>query len=361
MRTLERLVLYVVVVIGGLSLLDRVGADEGQAAAEKEILRAFQVEITNEKGQVVLRLGAAKGGGGEITVLNQEGGTALRLHARTDQDGEVQLYDETSKLRAAFGGDREGGYANLYNRKGDLACYVGGDTGSERGYVALYGREKAKVLELIASTKGGGVRVRNGSGKTAVAMLGATDDTGAGFLAVGSPAGAPAVEISSTPKGGNVTVRSHESKSPVAILCAAPDTGTGYLGLRCEKGRSGVAMYTSQHGGQVNVLNTAGKKVAFLGTSAAPAGNGLAYVARDDGQRLFETGRNGHRGGYASIRNGLGKRVVFLGATTGEHPDDGVVEVTQKSGTLGVVLRGYGPQSSVRVYDREGKVKDSLR
>ena len=117
----------------------------------------------------------------------------------------------------------------------------------------------------------------------------------------------------------------------------------------------------TRDGGQFGVFNATAKKVGFVGVSASPAGNGLVYVARDDGVRLWEAGRNSSRGGYMSVKNGSGKRVVFLGSTTGDQADDGVLEVSTRPGGLGVVLRAYGPQSSVRVYDAAGKVKDTMR
>ena len=75
-----------------------------------------------------------------------------------ERDGELRLYDDKGRMRSSLGGNDEGGYANFYNRKGDLACYVGGDAGAERGYVALYGHQKGKVLELVGTPKGGAVR-----------------------------------------------------------------------------------------------------------------------------------------------------------------------------------------------------------
>ena len=110
------------------------------------------------------------------------------------------------------------------------------------------------------------------------------------------------------------------------------------------------------------VMRLSADLAAYVGgVRAHPAGNGLLYVARDDGSRLIEAGRNSGRGGYMSVRNGEGKRVLFLGASTGDAPDDGVLEVSRSSGGLGVVLRGHAGGSFVQVYDLQGKAKTRIK
>lgn len=312
MKPIERISLYFAVALVAVGWMNRARAED-EVARKSGILDVRHISIRNAQGKVVLRLGAGENGGGQIEVLAKNGQTVVTLLARSDNDGEVRFFDEGGVLRSTMGANDDGGYANFYARTGELATYVGSDGAADTGYIAVLGKGKRKVIELSCHEKGALVKVTNSEGQRVVS------------------------------------------------LGAAPDTGTGVLVLSSEKGAPGVTLYTTGHGGQINVLNDQGKKAGFLGVSADPAGNGLWYVARKDGQRIVEAGATSAAGGYMSMRNSANKRVLFLGATTGKDSDDGVVEVSRRSGGLGVVLRGYSGGSSATVYDAGGKAKAQLR
>ncbi len=322
MRVVERICLYLVVAYAALTLLDRARADEEPAAGSKSkpvapapaAVTTSEINLVNADGTLVVRMYARASGGGAIDVFNKAGKLATRLYARNDHDGELQLNDENGELRSNIGGNDTGGYANIYNRKGDLAVYAGGDSEADAGYVAVWGPKEVKAAEISVNKFGGAFAARNVATNKRVTSLG-----------------------------------------------TAPDTGTGVLAIASKEGKAGVGAYVTEDGGQLMALNGAGKRAAFLGVSADPAGNGLIYVANKSGQRIVESGANAGGGGYMSVRNSVDKRVLFLGATTGKAADDGVVEVQRKSGDLGVVLRAYEAASSVRIYDKDEKVIKQLR
>lgn len=279
-----------------------------------DTLSVKSLEVRNGAGKVVVRLGMTPTGGGMIEVRNRMGKRAARLLVRSDNDGELRLYDDKDTMRTAIGGNDEGGYANFYSRAGDLAAYIGGDSGADAGYIAVFGKKEKKALELYSNEKGGIVAARNVVTDKRVATIG-----------------------------------------------TAKDTGTGVCVMNAGNGKRGLFMFTSEDGGQLAIQNSSEKRVAFLGASSDPAGNGLLYVARKDGQRIGEIGVNDSKGGYLSVKNHNDKRIIFMGAATGESEGDGVLEVGRRSGKLGVVLRGYAGGSSVRVYDIAEKVKEQLR
>lgn len=304
MRTLERFALYALAAYVAVHALDRAGAQDAgtEATPAPKTLSANALEIRAENGVTVLRLSTTSWGGGQIEIFNQAGKVATRLFVRKDQDGELRLYDEHGSLRSTIGGNDAGGYANFYNRKTKIAAYIGADSAKDSGYFSLMGANEKKIVEAFANAKGGMVAV----GNTATGKI-------------------------------------------VANLGTAPDTGTGITGLAGPDGRPGFMAFCTKDGGQATVLNAQGNKGAFLGISSNPAGNGLMYVARTDGKRLIEMGANAGRGGYFSVFNSQSKRVIFAGASTGDSPDDGVVEVERAGGQLGVVLRAYRGGSSVRM------------
>ena len=273
-----------------------------------------EVKLVTAEGTPLLRLGATSDGAGEIEVFAKNGKRVVRLFARSDDDGELALYDEDAVLRANIGGNDDGGYANFYGRTGTLAAYLGADSREDCGFIGVYGAGKKEIVGLYGNEKGGVISVRNG-----------------------------------------------ETENQILMIGAAPNNGMGFVGLGTSEGKAGLALYVTETGGQIKAMNADEKTAAFLGVSADPAGNGLMYVARKDGNRLIEAGATSAAGGYISVRNGADERVLFMGASTGEAPDDGVLEVAHKNGKLGVVLRAYSGGSSVRVYDDAEKVKVNLR
>jgi len=277
-------------------------------------LTTTELIVQSADGKKLLRLGANRGGGGQIEVFAKNGKRVAVLFARSDNDGELALYDESGILRSNIGGNDTGGYANFYGSGKQLAAYIGADTAKSHGYIAVYGPGKKEVVGLYANAKGGVVSVRNA-----------------------------------------------ETKKQVVMIGAAPNNGMGFIGLGTTEGKPASAFFVTRNGGQIKTLNADGKTAAFLGVSANPAGNGLLYLCRKDGERIVEAGATATRGGYCSMNNGQSKRVLFMGASTGTAPDDGVLEVARKNGKLGVVLRAYSGGSSVRVYDKDEKVKVNLR
>ncbi|MDJ0521784.1 MAG: hypothetical protein QNJ90_06880 [Planctomycetota bacterium] len=285
-----------------------------EKALPGDSVRVRELAVQNAAGKTVLRMGADKTGGGRLEVFAKTGKRVALLFARSDNDGEIALYDEEARLRANLGGNDTGGYANFYGETGEQAAYIGSDTGKPYGYVAVYGGNEEALVGLYGNAKGGVVSCRN-----------------------------------------------RETKKEIVMIGAEPKTGTGLVGLGTTAGKPALLQFVTKNGGQIKVLNADNKEAAFLGASASPAGNGLFYVSKKDGGRVFETGSTAGGGGYLSLRNRLNKRVLFAGAASGTAPDDGVLEVSRKDGKLGVVLRGYAGGSSVRVYDANGNVKNILR
>ncbi|MDA1194652.1 MAG: hypothetical protein O2894_05655 [Planctomycetota bacterium] len=315
MRLIERVCLYLVVAYAGVGLLDRARADdEAEPAQPASVIEATEVVLRNSDGDIVLRLGATTAGAGVVEVFNKTGQLATRLFARPDRDGELQLFDEHGELRANIGGNDVGGYINIYKSQDVPAIYLGADSDREAGYAVVYGA-----------------------------------------------GGKPAVQLFEDDGGGRVAASRAGDGRRVIEMGAAPEGAGGFLALSNGAGNPGLACYCSDVGGQVKALNSDGNAAAFLGVSSDPAGNGLIYVARADGQRILETGANTSRGGYLGINSGDGKRTVFLGSSTGESAGDGVLEIMRKQGSLGVVLRAYEGGSSIRVYDKDEKVIQNLR
>jgi len=282
--------------------------------ASGEPVTTTALHVKSADGRTLLRIGEAPGGGGSVELFSKSGKRAARLFARTDDDGELTLHDHTGVLRANIGGNDDGGYANFYGGDGKLAAYLGADAAKKSGFIAVYGGGKQELAGLYANAKGGVVSVRNA-----------------------------------------------ETEKQIVMIGAAPSNGMGVIGLGTDQGKPALASFVTKNGGQFKVLNADGKTAGFLGVSANPAGNGLLYVSRKDGERLMETGAGTAGGGYMSFNNSANERVLFLGASSGSAPDDGVLEVARKNGKLGVVLRAYEGASSVRVYDKDEKVIQQLR
>lgn len=285
-----------------------------QRPANGESVTTTELHVKSADGRTLLRIGEAAGGGGSVELFSKSGKRAARLFARTDDDGELTLHDHKGELRANIGGNDDGGYANFYGGDGRMAAYLGADASKKSGLIAVYGEGKKEVVGLYANSKGGVVSVRNA-----------------------------------------------ETDKQIVMIGAEPNNGMAFIGLGTDQGKAALAGFVTKNGGQIKTLNADGATVGFLGVSANPAGNGLLYVSRKDGKRLMETGAGTEGGGYMSFKNSKDERVLFLGASSGEAPDDGVLEVARKNGKLGVVLRAYESASSVRVYDKNEKVIKQLR
>lgn len=295
-------------------LTTRLAKLEADDPSSGRTLVAEELILKSADGKTVLRLGARTSGGGELRVYAKSGKLATLLHARSDDDGELALYDHTGALRANIGGNDAGGYANFYGRSDKLAAYIGGDAEKDSGYVSIYAGGEQEVVGLYGN-----------------------------------------------PKGGVLSVRNQETKKQIVMIGAAPSNGAGFIGLGTVDGKPALAQFVTENGGQVKALNADGKTAAFLGVSASPAGHGLLYVSNKRGTRVIEGGATESAGGYVSLHNEKQKRVLFMGASSGTAPDDGVLEVGTRDGKLGVVLRGYGGGSSVRVYDKSENVIKQLR
>ena len=182
MRAIERICLYLVVGYVAVALIDVARAQEEQASvtpAQPVVTRELQIH--NAAGKVVMRLGEAEGGGGQIQLYSAEGVVAARLIVRTDHDGELRLYDDKGRLRANIGGNDDGGYANFYSKTDKMALYVGADSAADAGYVGLY-KEGTRVAEMLANKSGGSFAASCAKTQKRVAELGAAADSGTGLL-----------------------------------------------------------------------------------------------------------------------------------------------------------------------------------
>ena len=249
-----------------------------------------------------------------------------------------------------------------------------------RGADAVMQQEVRSAAKLTAQTQGviraTGLQIVNSDGQAVVELFPST--AGGGLIFVNSAENKNLVYIGSSASNGNglVNINSAQEKNLIG-LGSIPNTNDGSIDIRNRNEESLIEMNTDQRSGWIRIDKTGSENLAYLGASTL--GHGLLSLSNNTGKRLAtmqtdETSGNlwlnnssdktvvrfgafSQGDGFLQINSRTGTELITLGSNTA---DDGLIRVSNRHGTLGVVLIARNEHGYVGIQNSQERLLADL-
>ncbi len=238
---------------------------------------------------------------------------------------------------------------------------------------AVAGKLAAQTQGVIRAT---GLEIVNSDGQAVVELGPST--AGGGLIFVNSAEDKNLVYIGSSVSNGNglIHVNSTNEKNLVA-LGSDSETGDGQIAIRNKNEEPLISLMTDEMSGRIRIEKTGNENLAYLGASTL--GNGLLSLSNNSGKRLVSMFADETAGGL-ELSNKDDKRIAYLGTDIGGEgllkinsktgtelitagsntSDDGLIRVSNRYGTLGVVFIAGNEQGYVGIQNAQERLLAEL-
>lgn len=307
MRSLNRIAMGAVVVLAGLSLLERTrgaGAAPPEAPADATFARltVAELRVGGPNGPAVT-IGADASGRGTITLAHADGTPAAVLTVDAKGAGLT--------LRTAGG-------ATCVRLRADAPSGPGGGpaAGAGGGTLEIASADGSPAVQLASDADGGLLEVCNRHDQAVGRLM--ADEDGAGVTHVLRADGQRGVESGSDEAGGYVATFQGDEHGTAFVGGAQAG---GKVEVLRKAGGAGAGLYVgAADGGYVQANTSTGRLSAYLGTSKNRDA-GLLHIYDAGGQLLLGAGAGTHHvalyarrtGGQLELRTPAGRDGVLAG------------------------------------------------